>query len=310
MTRGDQFDKPHQPDGPDTPDEPDQPDRRLATFSQHRDRLRAVAYRMTGSISDADDVCQEAWLRWSGVDLQEVREPEAYLVRTVTRLCLDRLGSAAHRREQYVGPWLPEPMIGDEPGAAAELADSLTFAFLVLLDQLTPNERAALLLHDVFGYGFDDVASTLGQSATNARQLASRARRTLDAAREEAVRPDPVVTAEVIVGFLTAMAAGDIPGVMAHLSADVIQLDDGGPKRRAARRPIVGPDRVARFWVNLSKRIQPDWTVQMTTVNGGPGLIVDSDAGPVMVVTAGLGPDGLIQRIHAQLNPDKLTHVR
>jgi len=292
--------------GPEPPaDDSDQ----LAIFARHRHRLRAVAYRMTGSIADADDVCQEAWLRWAAINPADVRQPEAYLITTITRLCLDRLGSSVHRREQYVGPWLPEPMIGDEPGESAELADSLTFAFLVLLDELSPNERAALLLHDVFGYGFDEVATTLGESTSNARQLASRARRTLAAARTTSVRPAPDVAAGVIVGFLSAMAAGDIGGVMAHLSPDVIQLDDGGPKRRAARRPIVGPDRVARFWVNLSKRIRPDWTVQMATVNGGPGLVVDSDEGPVMVITAGFAPDGLIDRIHAQLNPDKLLHV-
>ena len=149
----------------------------IAAFEELRPRLFGIAYRMTGSVADAEDVCQEAWLRWRAVDPAAVTTPEAYLVRTVTNLAIDRLRSAQHRRETYVGPYLPEPLLADDdPAAAAELSDSLTLAFLVLLDELSPVERAVLLLHDVFGYEFDDVAAAVGRSSTACRQIASRTR--------------------------------------------------------------------------------------------------------------------------------------
>ena len=162
----------------------------LTVFEEHRDRLFAVAYRMTGSVADADDLCQEAWLRWSEVELATVRQPEAFLVSTMTRLSIDRLRSATHRREIYVGPYLPEPLMTEpsaesDPERAAELADSLTYAFLVLMDELAPAERAVFLLHDVFGYPFNEIGDAVDRSPDAVRQMASRTRRKLDAERVE-----------------------------------------------------------------------------------------------------------------------------
>ena len=170
------------------------PDRRTETFEALRPRLFGIAYRMTGSVGDAEDACQDAWLRWQTVDTARVENPEAYLVRTVTRLAIDRLKSAQHRRETYVGPYLPEPLVVDDdtdsqPESAAELADSLTLAFLVLLDELSPVERAVLLLHDVFAYSFEEIAGMVDLSAAACRQLASRTRRKLDHDRVELRRP-------------------------------------------------------------------------------------------------------------------------
>lgn len=288
-------------------------------FEALRPRLRAVAYRMTGSVSDAEDLCQEAWLRWERTDTTKVDNPEAFLVSTVTRLAIDLGRSAARRRETYVGPFLPEPVVTQrgapaealaDPERAAELADSLTFAFLVLLDQLDPVERAVLLLHDVFGYSFAEVALAVDRSVAACRQIASRARRNLDAERGPATTPDTSAEQAAIAGLLVALSRGDIEGVMAWLSPDVVQLDDGGPARRAARRPVVGPHRVARLWANLAKRIEPGWTMRVADVNGSVGLVIDDDGGTFMTITVTIGPDGLIRRVHSQLNPDKLRHLR
>lgn len=284
----------------------------MSAYDGLRPRLFGIAYRMTGSVADADDLCQEAWVRWSRNEGDHVDNPEAYLVSTITRLAID-LGRSAARRREYVGPYLPEPVLGrhdDDPEQSAELADSLTYAFLVLLDQLSPTERAVFLLHDVFAYPFDDIADAVGSSPAAVRQMASRSRRKVDAERVELRRATDEHEQTVIATLLMAMAAGDIDAVMAHLAPDVVQLDDGGPRQRAARRPIVGPDRVARMWVNLSKRIEPDWSMQMTRVNGAPGLLVRDGDEPFMTVSVAFGPDGLIRRIHCQLNPDKLTHLR
>jgi len=287
----------------------------LTVFEEHRDRLFAVAYRMTGSVADADDLCQEAWLRWSEVELATVRQPEAFLVSTMTRLSIDRLRSASHRREIYVGPYLPEPLMTEppaesDPERAAELADSLTYAFLVLMDELAPAERAVFLLHDVFGYPFNEIGDAVDRSPDAVRQMASRTRRKLDAERVELSRFDESAEQDVMASLVGAIAAGDVEGLMALLAPDIVQLDDGGPSRRAARRPIIGPNRVARLWVNLAKRVQPDWTMEFARVNGSPGLVFGDAEGPFMVIAIEFGPDRLIRRIHAQLNPEKLVHLR
>ncbi len=285
-------------------------------FEAVRPRLHGVAYRMTGSVSDAEDVCQEAWLRWSGADRSGVDEPEAYLVTVVTRLAMDRLRSAQHRRETYVGAYLPEPIVSVpgaspalDPGESAELADSLTYAFLVVLDELTPIERAVLLLHDVFGYPFSHVAAVVDRSEVAVRQIASRSRHKVEGAAPGRGRPDATVVQGVLGRLLVAIGAGDIEGVMAELAPDVVTLDDGGPAKRAARRPIVGPHRVARLWVNLAKR-STHLTLQFAEVNGEPGLVFFDGERPEMVASAELDQDGRIRRIYTQLNPEKLTHVR
>ena len=297
-----------------------------SAFEELRGRLFGIAYRMTGSVTDAEDALQDAWLKWRSVDPTTVRNPEAFLVSLVTRLSIDRLRSAQLRRETYVGPYLPEPIIEGatgvppvatdlahpqpaDPERAAELSDSLTFAFLVLMDELGPEDRAVFLLHDVFGYSFDEVAEAVGSTTDAVRQRASRARRRLDEDRVELRRASDEDEQRVLGALMVAMAEGDIPGLMELLSPDVVQLDDAGPNRRAGRRPIVGPHRVARLMVNLAKRLPAEQTFEVVRVNGSPGVLLSLDGKPDIVLSFDLAPDGRVRRIWSQLNPDKLTHL-
>jgi RNA polymerase sigma-70 factor (ECF subfamily) len=288
-------------------------DARADEFELLRPRLFGIAYRMTGSVSDAEDACQDAWLRWQRVDRDTVDNAEAYLVRVVTRLALDRLQSAQRRRETYVGPYLPEPLVEDDPTthpeAAAELADSLTLAFLVLLDELAPVERAVLLLHDVFGYTFDEVAAMVDSTPAACRQLASRTRRKLDHERNALRRPDEAREQELVERLLATIATGDIDEVMALLAPDVVLVSDAGADRHAARRPVVGPDRVARLLVNLAKRLTLDHDVRPVHVNGEPGLLVEADGRLDYVLVFSFTPDGQARRLFGQMNPEKLRHL-
>jgi RNA polymerase sigma-70 factor (ECF subfamily) len=296
----------------------DTPELRAEEFETFRPRLFGIAYRMTGSVGDAEDACQDAWLRWQRVDRATVENAEAYLVRVVTRLALDRLQSAQHRRETYVGPYLPEPLVADtaaqpdvaaQPEAAAELADSLTFAFLVLLDELTPKERAVLLLHDVFGYSFDEIGRMVDLSPAACRQLASRTRRKLDHERDALRRPDEAREQELITQLLTTIASGDVDAVMELLAPDVVLLSDGGAERHAARRPVVGTYRVARLVVNLAKRLMQTDVTRLVQVNGEPGLLFVADGEPDHVLSIAFTPDGKVRRFYSQLNPEKLRHL-
>jgi RNA polymerase sigma-70 factor (ECF subfamily) len=284
-------------------------------FERHRDRLFGLAYRMTGSVADADDAVQEAWLRWERADRAAVRNPEAFLVSVVTRLTIDRLRSAQHRREQYVGPWLPEPIVdgplaGAEPERAAEMADSLTFAFLVLLDELNPTERAAFLLREVFGYGYDDIAAATGKTEAACRQLVSRTRRRLDAHRVELRRASPDHEQRMVGDLVSALVSGDVDGVLRLVSPDVVLVTDGGPNRHAGRRPIDGAPHVSRFLVNLAKRYRTAG-LEFVRANDSPAVLVRRvDGEPDFVMTAEFGPDGRIRRLFTQINPDKLVHLR
>jgi RNA polymerase sigma-70 factor (ECF subfamily) len=292
----------------------DAPEPRAEEFEALRPRLFGIAYRMTGSVSDAEDACQDAWLRWQRVDRETVDNAEAYLVRVVTRLALDRVQSAQHRRETYVGPYLPEPLVADDdaaqPEAAAELADSLTFAFLVLLDELAPKERAVLLLHDVFSYSFDEIGPMVDLSPTAARQLASRTRRKLDRDRESLRRPDEAHEQELIANLLATISSGDVDAVMELLAPDVVLLSDAGAQRHAARRPVIGSDRVARLVVNLAKRLMSTHETRMVQVNGEPGVLFVADGEPDNVLSFAFSPDGKVRRFYSQLNPEKLRHLR
>ena len=282
-------------------------------FETLRPRLFEIAYRMTGSVADAEDVCQEAWLRWRAADHATVATPEAYLVRTVTNLAIDKLRSAQHRRETYVGPYLPEPLLADDdedPAAAAELSDSLTLAFLVLLDELSPVERAVLLLHDVFGYEFDDVAAAVGRSTTACRQIASRTRRKLAQERAQTRRPDAEHEQRMIERLLLATASGDVDSVMELLAPDVVHLGDGGADRHAARRPVVGPERVARLLTNLAQRVVPlGYSARLATVNGGTGVVFEQGGHVDSVMSLSFAADGRVRRVYIQRNPDKLEHI-
>jgi RNA polymerase sigma-70 factor (ECF subfamily) len=292
----------HSPDGPAAPE----------PFELLRERLFGIAYGVTGSVADAEDLCQEAWLRWSAVDPTSIEVPEAYLVRIVTNAALDRLRSAHAHREQYVGPYLPEPLITateDGPLQSAELADELTFAFLVMLDELNPVERAVILLHDVFGYSFAEVARTVDRTPEACRQLASRSRHRAQARSGDVRRVRSAEERVLIDRLIVGTMSGDVDGLMALLAEDIVQIDDGGARQRAARHPIVGRDRVARFMINLAKRLEPDTGVEHVTVNGCAGLLFRRTGEPWIVFVFEFAPDGLVRRIFAQLNPDKLGHL-
>lgn len=276
-------------------------------FEAARPRIRGVAYRMLGTFSEADDVAQEAWLRWQAAGGTHIDNPEAWLVTVATRICLDRLRSASRTRETYPGPWLPEPIVVDPgPEDAAELADSLTLGFLVLLDQLAPVERAVFVLADVFDVPFSEIAATVGRSDAACRQIASRARRRLrpDKAPD---RPGPPER-ELLEGLLLAVSSGDVTGVISRLAPDVVCLTDGGPHRRAARRPVVGAHRVARLLINLAARYTGQLGMRPATVRGETGVVItlDDEIDQVMAIEV---VDGTISSIHFQRNPEKLTSI-
>jgi RNA polymerase sigma-70 factor (ECF subfamily) len=280
-----------------------------------RPLLFSIAYRMIGSVSEAEDIVQEAFLRYHRTQPADVENPKAYLSAVTTRLAIDHLRSARARREEYVGPWLPEPLLSDEgagdPSAQAELADSLSLAFLVLLERLSPVERAAFLLREVFAYPYDEIAEVIGKSEANARQLVSRARRHVD---DERPRFDVSREQheELTDRFLEATQSGDTEGLMALLADDVYTYTDGGGKVQAARRPIHGRDPVARFMVGIARpeRGAAGITLHRVDVNGRPGrLMVDADGRPVGVLSLDVA-DGLVQTVRIVINPDKLTHLR
>ena len=275
-------------------------------FEAARPRIRGLAYRMLGTFADADDVAQDTWLRWQASGGTHVVNAEAWLITTATRLCLDRLRSAARTREIYPGPWLPEPIVtGLSPESAAELSDSLTLGFLLLLDQLAPVERAVFVLADVFDVPYAEIAATVGRSEAACRQIASRARRRL--------RPDkqPYQTAaadrELVSGLLRALASGDVAGVIARLAPQVVCITDGGPERRAARRPVAGSDRVARFLIRVARHLS-HVAARPAVVGGSAGAIL-SAGDTIEQVMAVTSKDGLITAVYFVGNPDKLASV-
>jgi RNA polymerase sigma-70 factor (ECF subfamily) len=276
-----------------------------AVFEAERPRLVGLAYRMLSTWADAEDVVQDVWLRAEATD--DVERPAAWLTTVTTRACLDRIRAMKRRREEYVGPWLPEPMVSAEAGPedTAELSESLTLGFLTVLDRLQPIERAVFLLADVFSVRFSDIAATVGRSDVACRQIASRARRKLAAGpARHAVGAERGVVDELLL----AVATGDMDAVLHRLAPDVVCVSDGGAKRRAARRPVIGRERVARLLVNLARRVPGRISVERATVNGDPGLIVTID-GSVDFVAAFEVDDGRVAAIWIIRNPDKLEHV-
>ena len=278
-------------------------------FEEHRRHLFGVAYRMLGSVSEAEDVVQDTWLRWQAASPDEVRSPRAFLTTVATRLAIDRLRSAQRRREEYVGPWLPEPLVtDDDPAATAELADSLSMAFLLVLERLNPVERAVLLLHDVFGYDYDEVAAIVERTPANCRQIASRARGHLTSERPVHPRPSHEDEQRLAFAFAAAAGSGDLATLEGLLAEDAVLWSDGGAARRAARRPVVGRDRVARFVANVAQRIPADGTFEYVHLNGEPAVIMRTEAGPYMTMAVELA-GGVIRAIHVVNNPDKLRHL-
>ncbi len=266
---------------------------------------------MTGSVMEAEDAVQEAYLRWQQASEDEVRSPSSYLSTVVTRLCIDRLRSARVRREQYVGPWLPEPLLGEqarEIESKADLEDTLSMAFLVLLESLTPVERAVFLLREVFGYEYAEIAALVGKSEANCRQISRRARQSV-AARRPRFESSPQQEERLMEGFLQASLVGDMEALLAMLSEDVTLYSDGGGKTRAALRPIYGADNVARFLTGILGNIPPDFTVRQTRINGRPGLVgYFGDGSPQSVVSIEVS-EGRIMAIRLVVNPEKLGSV-
>lgn len=279
-------------------------------FEPHRRRLRGLAYRMLGSVADAEDVVQDAFLRWHGADRAAVDDAGAFLSRVVTRLCLDRLKSARARRETYVGSWLPEPVLDADAfggGDAEDAALDLSVALMLALERLSPLERAAFLLHDIFDASFDEIAATLGRSPATCRQLATRARRNV---RSERPRfPVPTEEGERIArAFRAAADSGDASALSQVLAVSVVLTADGGGRASAVKDPLVGREAVARFFSRLARAPLGPGVVREALINGLPGYVTRHADGTLQT-TAFEIEDGLITAIHVVRNPDKLSHV-
>jgi RNA polymerase sigma-70 factor (ECF subfamily) len=292
---------------------PSAPDPRLEAFDRHRRLLFTVAYSMLGSVADAEDTVQDAWLRWSAAERGEVIDQRAYLVRITSRLALDRLRSARAQRETYVGPWLPEPLLTDDrssaadPADAVELGEQVSLAVLVVLETLTPVERAVFVLREVFGLSWGEIAGTLDRSEVAVRQLGHRAREHVQARRPR-FDTDRRAQREVTERFLAACVGGDVEALLAVLSPGVVLLTDGGGRAKAALRPIVGADKAARFLVAVAADglSQPGLSVRLVEVNGAPGVVVSTEGGPVIAVSLVVA-DGRVEQALVVLNPDKLA---
>jgi RNA polymerase sigma-70 factor (ECF subfamily) len=299
------------------------PSNPAASFEPYRRRLLGLAYRMLGSMADAEDAVQETYLRWHGADRDSVTDPRAFLMTTTARICLDILKSARVRREEYVGPWLPEPVVDTAalaPDTHTELAEDLSVALLLTLERLSPLERAAFLLHDVFDFSFNEVASALERSEAACRQLATRAREHVRTVRPRGATVPPARSggidskhAQLLSAFAAATQSGDLNRLTQLLASDVRVVTDGGGKVRAALDVIEGADRAARFLVETTRKRPDAWwrddfTVRFATVNGLPGVIVDAPEGPMQTAAFDI-EDGVIRALYVVRNPDKLRHL-
>ena len=291
-------------------------------FDEHRKLLFAVAYRVLGSVTDAEDVVQEAWLRWVNARPSEVVDPRAFLVRVITRLAIDRLRRVKARRESYVGPWLPEPMLtGHDVTEEVALAESVSMAMLIVLETLTPLERAVFVLREAFGMPHAEIAEVLGRREEAVRQLARRARSHV---RERNTRfeTDQATRQRVTERFLEATTARDLEALMAVLAPGVTLVADGGGRALAPRRPLYGADKVARFLLAIGTESQmarflqsigteppSDVRVGLARVNGGPGIVATSEGRPITAIVLDVA-DGVVHTVHLVANPDKLLGVR
>ena len=276
-------------------------------FLTHRSLLFTVAYEVLGSAADAEDVVQETWLRWSEADRSVVRDPRAYLVRIVTRQALNRLRTVARRREDYVGPWLPEPLL-TSPDAATdvELAESVSLAMLTVLETLGPAERVVFVLHEVFDTPYAEIAATLGKTPAAVRQIGHRAKAHV-AARRPRMKVDRHLQQEVIDRFIAAARGGLVEALTALLAPEIVILTDGGGIAPAARRPIEGPAKVAAFLIGLTRRF-PVFSVRAIEVNGAPAVLLDAPGDYPTVLSATVA-DGLVTGLFVVRNPAKLGRI-
>jgi RNA polymerase sigma-70 factor, ECF subfamily len=284
------------------------------TFVSLRPLLFSIAYRMLATVSDAEDVVQEAFVRYQRAVAEgiEIESPRAYLSSVVTHLAIDHLRSARVRRETYVGEWLPEPLLTDgedDPAGSAEQADTLSMAFLLVLERLAPVERAVFLLRDVFGYDYEEVAAVVGKTEANCRQLAARARRHLEAERPR-FDASQQAKQELAERFFAAVGGGDLDGLVEMLASDVVVYGDGGGKAPQWRVPIVGAERVAQLLVRAGRTMgQLGVTVRLREINGQPGaLVLDPDGRLVNVFVLDIA-GGVVQTVRSVINPDKLGHI-
>jgi RNA polymerase sigma-70 factor (ECF subfamily) len=287
----------------------------LAAFERERGRLFGIAYRMLGSVSEAEDILQDAWIRWHAVDHAEVESPAGFLVRMVTRLCIDTLGAARNRLTDYVGPWLPEMIVQPlgEAGPAAgpiksiEQADDLSVAFLLLLERLGPVERAVFLLRESFDFSYREIAGIVGKSEAACRQIERRARQRLESEGRPSP-PDPETHDRLLMSFLRASREGDIDGMVSLLAHDAVLYSDGGGKAHAAGIPVPGAERIAKFLVGLGRKAQGVWEVRPALVNGRLGAVTYFEGRLVNVLSLRV-EDGAICNIFIQVNPDKLPRL-
>jgi RNA polymerase sigma-70 factor (ECF subfamily) len=284
-------------------------DGRLAAFRQHRPLLLSIAYRMIGSWADAEDVVQETFVRWQQT-AEEIASPRAFLVTVASRLCINHLESARVRREEYVGQWLPEPVMtgAGDPDAMVQMDESLSMAFLMLLERLTPPERAVFLLREVFEYEYEDIATIVGQSATTCRQILRRARQHVVDVRRR-FTPSPQQREGLVRRFVEASAGGDIRGLVTLLAEDVVVYADGGGKAAALPKPVRGGWRVARLLVSaLRKFVPPRAERRIVPINGAPGVVTYLDGRPISVLGFDVD-DRRIAAVYIVTNPDKLSRL-
>jgi len=281
-------------------------------FTHLRPLLFTIVYEILGSATESDDVLQDSYLRWAEVDLATVRDTKSYLAQLVTRQALNALRAGARRREDYVGPWLPEPLLLDERDASADvvLAESVSMAMLVLLETLSPDERAVFVLREVFGFEYEEIAGAVGKSVASVRQVAHRAREHVHARRKRFEPVDSAKTTEITEQFLTAAATGDIDGLLSMLAPDAIWTADSGGKASAARRPVVGAEKVAKAIIGIFRLGQklPDVRIETAVYNSAPAVVVYSGAhleGVFLVEIV----DGKITHFYAMRNPDKLVGI-
>jgi RNA polymerase sigma-70 factor (ECF subfamily) len=290
-------------------DEDGRPDPATEAFLAHRNLLFTVAYEMLGSAADAEDVLQETWLRWAGVDLGTVENQRAYLVRITTRQALSRLRTLGRRKESYVGPWLPEPLLtAPDLAEDVELADSVSMAMMLVLETLGPTERAVFVLREVFDFGYDEIAEAVDKSPAAVRQIAHRARAHVAARRPRGV-VSPAETRGALEAFQRAVETGDLQSLLDILAPDVVLLGDGGGVKQSVLRPVVGADRVARVLAAGLARIAAAASLQPVHVNGYPALILRLN-GEIDSVVAVRIDDGLITGLYTVRNPEKLSHMQ